>query len=55
MHGGRYVGALANSADAARLPYFLMFCGAFNAKQIYDAPCGPEQMEEQMYQEEEGL
>ena len=46
---------MANSADAARLPYFLMFAGALNAKAIYDAPCGPEQMDEGMYQEEETL
>jgi hypothetical protein len=39
----------------ARLPYFLIFVGALDAKQIYDAPCGLDQMDEQMYKEEESL
>ena len=51
----RYICALANSADVARLPYFLTFCGALNAEQIFDAPCGPGQIDEQMYKEEESL
>lgn len=55
VYVGRYINSLANSADVARLPYFLSFCGALNAKNIYDAPCGPEQMDEQMYKEEESL
>ena len=46
---------MANSADAARLPYFLIFVGALNAKQIYEAPCGPEQIDEQMFKEEESI
>lgn len=53
--GCRYICALANSADVARLPYFLIFVGALDAKQIYDAPCGLDQMDEQMYKEEESL